>query len=494
MEVVPSPTPGQAGREWPFPEDLSSCRTVRMLGRGASGVVELVACLDGRLIAVKRLAGDWGDPAAAARFRREMRIVERLVHPNIVRSAGMMSGETASIMMEFLAGPTLHALLRDRPLSSADALSVMLATCRALGFAHGLGIVHRDVTPGNILFDQWGRPALGDFGIATVVGSENMNSLMTFRTRPGTQLGTPTYMSPEAASGSTEATPSWDIYSAGVLAYRLLVGRPPFASTENPLAVLEAHRTMPPPDPKDVGCPLPHPVTAVLLHALQKRPEDRPATIGEFWTELSGAASSSWADWNPSATIAVTTTRDMPIAVRPIDHAADDEHTATEVTPPLPVTHRVEPTPVALPRMSRRWPGRVAAAVAATVISVLVLVVLVGLPSHTPAAVEVRTLQVIRPPVSQDGAICVGPIDLAVRIATNGGAGPVSYSMRLTPTPYRASGTVDAVSGMTGITVYVAVPGWAARAADPVLTVRASASGSATQETTVLNRSCRTGP
>lgn len=361
----------------PLPTDLENCHTVRRIGSGASGVVELVETRDGNQYAVKRLAGNWGDPTAAARFRREMRIVARLVHPNIVRSAGISSTDSASIVMEYLEGPSLHGLLQERPLGTGDALAVIGAVCAALQHAHDLGIVHRDVSPANILFHADGRPALCDFGISTAMGSDHTLSLVTFRTRPGTLLGTPTYMSPEAASGSTDTTPAWDIYSAGVLAYRLLVGRPPFENATSPLAVLEAHRSIPAPDPADFGSSLPPEVTAVVLGALAKDPDRRPGSIGSFWEKLSQAASEVWPEWAPTAVVTAATDSGA-VGLTPPVPTRRDEGTLVGTVTELPTMARVGPASITLSRGPRRWPGRLIACVAAVAVATLVLVVLLG--------------------------------------------------------------------------------------------------------------------
>ena len=373
---------GSRGTHDPPSPDLE---IVDVLGRGASGVVLLVRRPDGGLAAVKRLHGDWVSDEALARFRRESRLLERLEHPHIVRSEGHgIDDGSPWILMEYVDGPNLEAVLQASPLSTANALTVLSCLADALGYAHAQGVLHRDLTPANVLFMDTGRPMLADFGVAKMLGPERATSVMTFRTHTGALIGTPAYMSPESARGVTELTGESDIYSLGVLAYRLLVGRLPFPFEGDILATLEAHINQPVPSPADVGVSLPPALEVAVLRALAKNPADRPSGADDFWDELGGAADASWPRWRDGADLGMLISRvSLPGPPIPQKGGAHGIHANQDVGAPSTVTgFRVGagtstklPTeritsPVFAPKKRRRWPGLAAASVVGVGIAV----------------------------------------------------------------------------------------------------------------------------
>ena len=250
-----------------------------LLGAGGMGRVHAAydELLD-REVAVKLLRdGDARDPELVERFRREARSAGSLSHPNSVRvfDAGYAEGPHGPlpyIAMELVRGGTLKERLREvgGPLPPREAAAVALQVAGALGEAHGLGIVHRDVKPENVLLGQRGQAKVADFGIARAAQACTM-------TRTGMVLGTAAYVSPEQAAGEPSG-PSADLYSLGVVLYEMLVGRPPFgpAGTDTtPLAVAMRHlRTIPLP-PRRLDPTLPPDLERVTLTLLQKRPGDR---------------------------------------------------------------------------------------------------------------------------------------------------------------------------------------------------------------------------
>ena len=280
----------------PLPSDLAGFEVLGVLGQGGSGIVELAQAPGGRLFAVKRLRGDFTNEEAAARLRRESRIVGHLDHPHIVRSIGvLLPGGEARIVMDWIEGPDLAKVLAGPPLSTASSLAVLAAVSDALTYAHERMVLHRDVTPANVLFTSTGRPMLTDFGIAAILGADQRMSLITYRTRPGALVGTPAYMSPEAVEGASDLTVRSDVYSLGVLAYHLLVGSPPFPFRGDLLAVLRAQVHDPVPDPATFGASVPADVSAVLHGALEKEPTNRTASVAVFWREFETAARSDLA-------------------------------------------------------------------------------------------------------------------------------------------------------------------------------------------------------
>jgi len=231
----------------------------------------------GRSVAVKLLKPELLDePGFLDRFRAEARHTAALAHSGI---AGIYDyGEdqhVAYLVMELVDGEPLSTMLaRDGALPIPTAVSILAQTSAALGAAHRAGVVHRDVKPGNLLITPDGRVKITDFGIAKVVDSVPL-------TATGQVLGTPQYIAPEQATGSS-ATAASDIYSLGVIGYEMLAGRRPFVG-DTPLALAMAHVHQPPPPlPADVPAELAEVVTAMLA----KNPNERPVEAGALATRL----------------------------------------------------------------------------------------------------------------------------------------------------------------------------------------------------------------
>jgi serine/threonine-protein kinase len=253
-------------------------RVVRHIANG--GMAAVWAAQDAvleRLVAVKTLApGYAADPAARRRFTREARAAARVSdHPNVVTVFDIGDHEDqAFIVMEHFAGGTVAERLRGgEPVPVATALRWLRQTASALDAAHAADIVHRDVKPGNLLLDEHGRLAVGDFGIASIAGETQV-------TAAGQVLGTAAYLSPEQARGHP-ATPASDRYSLAVVAYELLCGRKPFLG-ETPLAQARAHLEHDPPTPTG-PCEA---AAAVLTDGLAKDPAARPPTAAAFVDQL----------------------------------------------------------------------------------------------------------------------------------------------------------------------------------------------------------------
>ena len=195
----------------------------REIGRGGMARVYLaVQKKFGRLVAIKVVSPEYtGDPSFGKRFVREARIIAQLSHPNIVQvhDAGV-NDQCYYLVMEYLRGGDLNRRLK-RGLHMQAAISVVKDIARGLDSAHAKGFVHRDIKPENILFREDGSAVLSDFGVARVISSG------ASITQHGTVVGTPQYMSPEQAAGRALDGRS-DIYSLGVVFYRMLTGEVPF--------------------------------------------------------------------------------------------------------------------------------------------------------------------------------------------------------------------------------------------------------------------------
>jgi eukaryotic-like serine/threonine-protein kinase len=208
-------------------------------------------------------------PAAdRARFEREARAVAMLTHPNIVQLFDFGEETRPYMVFEHLAGGSLHARLASaQPLPDDDATRVAKDVAAGLAHAHEQGVVHRDLKPGNVLFDSEGRAKIADFGIARIQGVDTL-------TDAGTILGTAAYISPEQVRAE-ECTPATDVYSFGVLLYEMLTGRLPFeADTATELAAM--HRDAEPTPVKKVRPDAPGRLAALTASALAKDPAVRP--------------------------------------------------------------------------------------------------------------------------------------------------------------------------------------------------------------------------
>jgi eukaryotic-like serine/threonine-protein kinase len=237
-----------------------------LLGRG--GMSEVWAATDlelGRRVALKLLAPNEDN----ARFEREARAVAALGHPNVTQLYDYGESDGRPFMvLEYLSGGSLEDLLREGMLADGDARRIAAEIAAGLSHAHARGVVHRDLKPSNVLFDEEGRAKLSDFGIARMVAGEGT------LTEAGTVLGTAAYISPEQAMG-LPATAASDVYSFGVLLFRMLTGRLPFES-EDPIALVVAHRDSPPPLVTDLRADAPPALAALTAATLAKDPALRP--------------------------------------------------------------------------------------------------------------------------------------------------------------------------------------------------------------------------
>jgi hypothetical protein len=245
----------------------SRYRLDERIARG--GMAEVWAAHDlelDRRVAVKLLHRG-ADPV---RFSREARAVAGLSHPGICQlyDYGDADGHPY-IVLEYLPGGTLEdRLARGQPLPADDSARIARELASALAHAHARGLVHRDVKPGNVLFDLEGSAKISDFGIAQVEGAPTL-------TEAGTLLGTAAYISPEQAIGE-RVTPASDVYSFGVILFQMLTGRLPFEA-ESPLELAAKHAREEPAPIASLRPDAPPDLERVATAALAKRPEDRPA-------------------------------------------------------------------------------------------------------------------------------------------------------------------------------------------------------------------------
>ena len=255
---------------------------LRQIGQGSFATVYLARDLKHeRQVAIKVLNADPTSETGELRFIREIRMVARLQHPNILPLHD--SGHVEALLyyvMPYVAGETLRDRIdRERQLSCDVACSIARDAADALAYAHAQGIIHRDIKPENILLSA-GHPILADFGIARAIDLAGVRQLT--RTGMGSP-GTPAYMSPEQLLGDRELDGRSDTYSLGCVLYEMLAGKPPFAGKEG----FVKRFTEPPPSVCLARRDLPEWVDEVLAKALARNPEDRFTTAREMVAALS---------------------------------------------------------------------------------------------------------------------------------------------------------------------------------------------------------------
>ena len=264
-------------------EEFAGCRIEAVAGRGGMGVVYRATELSlGRPVALKLLPPERaGDQEFRERFQRESRMAAAIDHPNVipVYAAGEHDG-SLYLVMRYVAGTDLHALLRERGAVEPERAAELVAqVAAALDAAHAAGLVHRDVKPANVLL-AGDHAYLSDFGLTRLAGSD------TSLTESGRWIGTVEYSSPEQLRGErTDARA--DVYSLGCVLFAALIGRPPFANGTVPATML-AHLHDAPPRPSELGAP--PEFDRVMARALAKRPDDRYPSAGDLGRAALGAA------------------------------------------------------------------------------------------------------------------------------------------------------------------------------------------------------------
>jgi tetratricopeptide (TPR) repeat protein len=255
----------------------------KSLGEGGKKKVYLVhdRVLD-RDVAFALIKTDKLDDGARVRFSREAQVMGRLGdHINImtIHDMGVENGQPY-IVLPLMPGGDVGSLLEkapDRRLSVEQAVSIAKAVCRGLEYAHGKGVIHRDIKPGNVWLTGDGMVKVGDFGLALAVDLSRL-------TNEGMMVGTYYYMPPEQAMGG-ETTAKADLYSLGAMLYELVTGRPPFTG-DDMVAVIGQHINTPPVSPSWYRPDLPPALTALIMRLLEKDPNKRSASATEVLATL----------------------------------------------------------------------------------------------------------------------------------------------------------------------------------------------------------------
>ncbi|MEV0197069.1 serine/threonine-protein kinase [Nonomuraea sp. NPDC050691] len=239
------------------------------IGAGGMGTVWRARHRDtGDVVAVKLLRdGLAADQDLVLRFIQERQVMRTLRHPHIVTIRDfVVEGERLALVMDLVEGGDLRKLIQRRgTLPPAEAAALLAQTAGALAAAHEIGVVHRDVKPGNVLLDRaTGQVRLTDFGVARILHGPGI-------TQTSAVIGTPVYLAPEVADGDA-ATPAVDVYALGLILYELLAGRPPFVG-EHPMVLIRQHAMAAP--RRLPG--MPDPLWAIVSACAAKDPAARPA-------------------------------------------------------------------------------------------------------------------------------------------------------------------------------------------------------------------------
>ena len=256
----------------------------RKLGEGGMATVYLADDLKHqRKVALKVLKPELAVVVGAERFLAEITTTANLTHPHILPLFD--SGEADSFLfyvMPHIEGESLRERIdREKQLGVDDALAITQKVAGALDYAHGNGVVHRDIKPGNILLSKQGEPLVADFGIALAVAQAGAGRI----TETGLSLGTPHYMSPEQATGDRDVDPRSDVYALGCVLFEMLAGQPPFSASTAQAVLVKILTADAPSITSERRTVLPN-VGAALAKSLEKLPADRFASAAEFAAAL----------------------------------------------------------------------------------------------------------------------------------------------------------------------------------------------------------------
>lgn len=357
-------------------EQVGPYRVVQQLGHGGMSTVYKAyhAALD-RHVALKVLHPAFkGDSNFLERFQREARIVAKLTHPHIVPVYDFSEHEgTPYLVMRYIEGRTLKAELAEQgPLPLERIVRILRPVCDALEYAHGQGILHRDVKPSNILLSQEGRTYVTDFGLARMVlaGDSTISQ--------DRMIGTPQYISPEQAKGDALDRRT-DLYSLGVVVFEMLTGFVPYQA-DTPFAVVHDHIYSPLPLPSSFNPEVPPAVEQAVLKALAKTPDDRYQDAGDLLRALEAASQRA-----PTAPPAV---EGVPVAAGPPSSASPEPAPSTVAVPaqgPVPSTVAIE-TAAKPGRANRRWVWITASILAVLALAAVGWFVVRPLLTKTPPA------------------------------------------------------------------------------------------------------------
>ena len=268
------------------PPEIEGYEITGRLGEGGMGTVwRAVQQSTSREVALKILAGALGSQRAHTRFEREVELTARLEHPNIARvyDSGIHHG-AYYYAMELIDGVDLADYVADGNLAQRQVLELMRTVCVAVQHAHQRGVIHRDLKPSNILVTEDGQPHVLDFGLAKALLGDDAGLSISM---DGDVTGTPAYMSPEQAAGSTAAIDTRsDVYSLGVILCRLLTGEFPHEHSGTRYEMLRRTAEEEPRRPRELSEQIDRELEAVLMKALAHDPDERYTSAGALARDI----------------------------------------------------------------------------------------------------------------------------------------------------------------------------------------------------------------
>ena len=285
IELVPgqSDIGNRAEKKTKLPKKIASYDILAEIGRGGMGVVYKAE--DPRLkrhVALKViLAGGHAGDVELARFQIEAESVAKLKHHTFVQIYEVGSDEGLPFLaLEYCGGGSLEDRIDESPLTPRESAELVAKMADAMEYAHQAGVIHRDLKPGNVLFDENGEPKITDFGLAKKVGEDDSH------TRTVSVMGSLGYMSPEQASGHTrEATPAVDVYALGAMLYRLLAGKTPFEGSSTVESLQLVINGVPVPI-RRLRPSCPRDLETICLKCLEKSPANRYRTALDLADDL----------------------------------------------------------------------------------------------------------------------------------------------------------------------------------------------------------------
>ena len=350
------------------------------IGQGAMGLVFRAYHVQlQRTGAVKVLQGIAPDPDSTARFRHEAQAIAQMRHPNIVGVYDFGEHEgTPYMIIEYVPGGSLATRLNGEQLEPGAALKYLRGIAAGLDYAHGLGIVHRDVKPANVLLEKDDTPVLADFGLAKLLQGSSLKSMT------GVTTGTPAYMAPEQVTGS-RVGPAADRYALATIAYEMLTGVIPFDG-EGLLELLYAHVHREPPPPSTRNSSLGPRVDAVIMRGLAKDPSARWESCSAMVDALSAALTH-----RPEPVARTMVMTPVPSAT---PFAAPEAATLrapaayVDAEDSIAAGAGAYPSPPQPPAQRKSHKGRIAVAIAAALIVLLVIGVAGYLSTRPPPALS----------------------------------------------------------------------------------------------------------
>lgn len=288
---------------------LGPYRIVDKLGEGGMATVYKAlpseSLNENEAVAIKLMKAELTRPDDRKRFIREIEVVRKLSHPNIVRLEyyGETQHEELFMAMELVKGKPLDIPRRGLPLEKVNAY--LLPILSALQYAHKQGVVHRDIKPANVLVSDDGQVKLMDFGLARTHDASRV-------TKTGTMMGSPAYVPPEQLTGA-HPDPRADQYSLGATLFEMLTGRVPF-DMDDTMAVLMAHMTQPAPALVPLKPDLPPSIERVVLRMLEKKPEARWQDLEEMGRAWQTAMQDpgAFSHWEPAPIRTGSSEREEP--------------------------------------------------------------------------------------------------------------------------------------------------------------------------------------